>query len=351
MRSSRPKPLHLLCGRPMVIHVLDSLMGVEVDRVVLVVGHHAEWVMKELNEIAPKKLDLHYVEQLVQNGTGDAVSIALSSLPEELSDDADDADVLILPGDIPLLEPSTVEALLEQHRTSEAAATVLTVELDDPTGYGRIVRDRHEKVRRVVEQSDATAEERAIREVNTSVYCFRTALLGPALRRITDSNVQGEYYLTDVVQVLADAGHRVETLLAPDAAPAVGVNDRAQLASAEVELRRRINEQWMRSGVTMIDPVHTYVDVSVQLASDVSLHPGTRLQGNTSIAHGAEIGPDTQLIDCVVDEGASVSRTVATRATIGSHARVGPFVVLHPGVEVAPGQVIGPFTEITRDKG
>lgn len=352
MHSRRPKPLHLLAGRPMLNHVLDSLTSVVPKWVVLVVGHEAERVVRELNDSSPPKLPLHYVEQAVANGTGGAVSIALSSLPEELSDDAEDADVMILPGDVPLIEASTVAGLLARHRETGAAATLLTVELVDPTGYGRIVRDRHGNVRRIVEQADATEEERSITEVNTSVYCFRTGLLGPALRRITDANAQGEYYLTDVIGVLAEAGHRVETMIAPDAAPAVGVNDRAQLAAAETELRRRINEHWMRAGVTMIDPSTTYVDPSVRLSSDVCLHPGTRLQGQTVIDESAEIGPSSWLIDCTVGTGATVIRTDARQASIGPGATVGPYVVLNPGSRVEQGATLGPFfTGTPHDEG
>lgn len=353
MRSGRPKPLHRLAGRPMLNHVLDSLTAVDVRWVVLVVGHEAERVVKEINEASPPRLPLHYVEQPVANGTGDAVSMALSSLPEELSDEAEEADMIILPGDIPLIEPSTVSALVSHHRQTGAAATLLTVDLADPTGYGRVVRDRHGNVHRIVEQPDATEEERAITEVNTSVYCFRTGLLGPSLRRITDANVQGEYYLTDVVEVLSEAGHHVETMLAPNAAPAVGVNDRVQLAAAEAELRRRINERWMRAGVTMIDPLATYIDTGVTLAEDVCIHPGTRLQGRTVIDRSAEVGPDSWLIDCSVGSGAIVSRTDARQATIGAGSVVGPYVTLPPGSEVGPGEkLVSAFIQTTEhDEG
>jgi bifunctional UDP-N-acetylglucosamine pyrophosphorylase / glucosamine-1-phosphate N-acetyltransferase len=346
MRSARPKPLHLLCGRPMVIHVLDAIEGIAIDWVCLVVGHGAERVVKTLNDAAPADLGLHYVEQAVQRGTGDAVAIALNSLPEDLSDETEDADLLVLPGDTPLLERSTVAAMIERHRSTGAAATMLTAIAPDPTGYGRVVRDKNGRLLRVVEDRDASDDERAIDEVNTSVYCFRTSLLGASLRRITDNNDQGELLLTDVIEILADAGHRVESVMAPDVGWAVGVNDRAQLAVAEAELRRRINEKWMLSGVTMIDPLRTYIDSGVRLANDVCIHPNTRLQGSTQVGEGAEIGPDTYLMDCSVEAGAVVSRTDGREASIGSNAHVGPFVVLEPGAEVAPGQTVAPFTRL-----
>ena len=346
MRSERPKPLHQLCGQAMVVHVLNALSSVEVDWAVLVVGHGAERVVKKLNDAAPSQWSLHYVEQAEQNGTGDAVSIALSSLPEHVSDDAEDADILILPGDTPLLRPQTVADLVEQHRRTEAAATVLTVRVDDPTGYGRIIRDRHDKVRRIVEQADASPEEAMVDEINTSVYCFRTSLLGPALRRINPANAQGEYYLTDVIHVLAEAGHPVDTMMAMDPSEAAGVNDRVQLAEAEAELRFRINEKWMRAGVTMIDPAQTYIDVGVELAEDVTLLPNTWLQGTTRVQRGAEIGPDTRLIDCAVGEDAVVTRSEGRMASIGRSANVGPYVVLAPGAEVAEGAEVAPFSRV-----
>lgn len=350
MKSSRPKPLHLLCGRPMVVHVLDSLRGVSTDWAVMVVGHGAERVVKTLSDSA-MQMPLHYVEQTTQNGTGDAVAIAMASLPEKVSDEADDADILILPGDTPLLEADTVAALIERHRATDAAATLLTVNTPQPTGYGRIVRDSQRRVRRIVEERDANDDEKAIEEVNAGVYCFKTSLLGPALRRLNTNNAQGELLLTDAIQLLADAGHRVETATAPDIAWAVGVNDRSQLAAAEAEMRRRINEGWMREGVTMIDPEHTYVDMDVLLSHDVCLRPNTRLTGKTTIAEGAEIGPDTHLTDTVVGRAAVVRGTTAELGTIGEAALVGPFVVMDPGAEVGNGEIVRPFTHVTASEG
>lgn len=350
MKSSRPKPLHVLCGRPMVVHVLDSLREVSTDWAVMVVGHGAERVVKTLNDAA-MEMPLHYVEQADQRGTGDAVAIAMASLPESVSDEADHADILILPGDTPLLESSTVAELVARHRDSGAAATLLTVQTSSPAGYGRIVRNKHGQVRRIVEERDADEQERAIEEVNAGVYCFRTSLLGVALRRIDTSNAQGELLLTDAIELLAEAGHRIETATAGDIAWAVGVNDRSQLAAAEAELRRRINDDWMRRGVTMVDPLNTYVDMDVVLAPDVCIHPGTRLAGATNVMNGAELGPDTELIDSSVGRGAVVRQSRAEMATIGDGAIVGPFAALDPGSEVPPGAVVGPFTHVKASEG
>ncbi len=339
MRSSRPKPLHLLCGRPMVLHVLDALAALRVDRVVVVVGHRGEWVTKTLVDLAPSDLEIQFVEQPAQRGTGDATAVALTGLPEN---DADDGDVVVLPGDTPLLRPPTLAALVRFHRQHDAGATLLTAEVHEPAGYGRIVHGRDGMVARVVEESDATVEERAIREVNTSIYCFRRSLLAPALRRLSPSNAQGEYYLTDVAAVLYEAGYRVQSLVLDDPMEAAGVNDRAQLAVAEAELRDRINERWMRKGVTMWDPERTYVDAGVRLAPDVSLLPGVVLRGECTVGEGAEIGPHAVLQDTSVGEGAKVGPCAATDAVIGARAVVGPFVTLGPGAVVPDGEVVAP---------
>ncbi len=215
MRSTRPKPLHLLCGRPMLLHVLAALSGCDINRTVVVVGHGAEAVTKKVQELGSSALRISFVEQLVQRGTGDAVLVGMTAF---IDDDLDESgDLLVLPGDTPLLRCETVAALVRQHRETGAAATLLTARLQDPTGYGRISRDRNGNVARVVEHGDATPEELEIDEINTSIYCFRRDLLAPALRRLSPENAQGEYYLTDVVSVLHDAGYPVGSFVIPDA--------------------------------------------------------------------------------------------------------------------------------------
>ena len=341
MRSTRPKPLHRLCGRPMVLHVLDALAELPLARVVVVVGHRGEWVTKTLVEHAPPHVDIVFVEQLEQRGTGDAMVVALGGLPDE-DERGSEGDVVVLPGDTPLLRPATLAALVRHHRSTDAAATLLTAVVDDPTGYGRVVRGRDDAVARVVEHGDATDAEREVREVNTSIYCFRRSVLAPALRRLRPVNAQGEYYLTDVIGVLHDAGHRVVSLAVDDTMEVAGVNDRAQLAVAEAELRDRINERWMRRGVTMWDPEHTYIDAETVLGTDVVLLPGVILQGACRIDDHAEIGPNTHLVDTEVGEGAVVTSSVCRRCAIGTDARVGPFAVLDEGSKVPPGGTVPP---------
>jgi bifunctional UDP-N-acetylglucosamine pyrophosphorylase/glucosamine-1-phosphate N-acetyltransferase len=341
MRSSRPKPLHLLCGKAMVLYVLDSLADVGLGRAVVVVGHGAERVTKKLSESAAD-LPIEFVEQHVQRGTGDAVSVALTAFADDDLLDDGDADVLVLPGDTPLLRQGTIAALVEAHRASGAACTMLTSVVLDPTGYGRVVRGKDDRVVRVVEHRDATEDELDIAEINTSIYCFRRSLLTPALRRVTPDNTQGEYYLTDVVQVLAEGGHRVSAVVCDDELETQGVNDRPQLARAEAELRRRTNEAWLRAGVTMVDPATTYVDTTVRLAADVTLFPGVVLQGSTVIGEASEIGPGSRLVDCVVGARTEIEATVARDADIGDDCVVGPFAALAPGAVVASGTRTGP---------
>ncbi len=343
MRSAIPKPLHRLCGRAMVLHVLDALAELAIERVVVVVGYHSVEVTKTLQAEAPLTMRLEFVEQVRPLGTGDAAAVGLTGLPEGYGPDLDAGDLIVLPGDAPLVRPRTLAALVREHRQASAAATLLTARLKDPTGYGRVVRGRDGRVARIVEHVEASPEELAIDEVGTSIYCFRHAVLAPALRRLSPNNAQGEYYLTDAVAVLSNAGYPVHSYVVDDPIEAAGVNDRAQLAAAEAELRERINERWMRRGVTMRDPGQTYVDASVVLEEDVTLLPGTVLEGSTRIGRGAVIGPSTHLIDCEVGAGARVTNSVGTQAYIGEEAVVGPFASLAPRTRLAPRALAGPF--------
>jgi bifunctional UDP-N-acetylglucosamine pyrophosphorylase/glucosamine-1-phosphate N-acetyltransferase len=327
----------------MILHVLDAMAEIDVRRVVVVVGHRAEWVTKTLVQHAPATMEIEFVEQLSRTGTGDALAVGLTGLPH---DDEEVEDVVVLPGDTPLLRPQTLAALVRQHRTEEAGATILAAVVENPTGYGRIVYDKDGGVARVVEEIDATDEEKEIDEVNTSIYCFRRSILAPTLRRLSPANAQGEYYLTDAVAVLQSAGYSVRSLVLADSMEAAGVNDRAQLAVAEAELRDRINERWMRRGVTMWDPERTYVDAASRLEADVSLLPGVVLRGGCVVGAGSEIGPNAVLTDTVVGRNAVVAESVCSRATIGGGAQVGPYCVLEPGAEVPEGSQIGPHTVV-----
>ncbi len=343
MRSTRPKPLHLLCGRAMVLYVLDALPAPELERAVVVVGHGAERVTKKLTEDSAG-LRLEFVEQHQQRGTGDALAVGLTGLPEDDDHDDDERDVIVLPGDTPLLRRETVAALIAEHRHSGAACTILTARLEDPTGYGRIVRvGNDDRIQRIVEHADAAPDELEIDEINTGIFCFRRSLLAPALRLVHPDNAQGEYYLTDVVEVLAEAGHKVVSVVAPDPTETRGVNDRAQLAAAETGLRERTNREWLARGVTMVDPAATYIDTTVNLAHDVTIFPGAILQGRTDIGQGVEIGPGCRLVDCTVGEHTTLQHTVGLLSEVGADCEVGPYAVLEPGSRISPGTRTGPF--------
>jgi bifunctional UDP-N-acetylglucosamine pyrophosphorylase/glucosamine-1-phosphate N-acetyltransferase len=326
----------------MVLYVLDAAAQDNVSATVVVVGHDATWVEKELSENARAGVALNFVEQNEQLGTGHAVSVALSSINDAMGDV--DGDVLILPGDAPLLRRSTVARLLASHHESDAALTVLSALMDDPTGYGRIVHAKDGALERIVEERDASEAERLISEINTSIMVVRQSLLGPALRKVDRQNAQNEYYLTDLVSVLHEMGHRTTALLLDDASEAVGVNDRLQLARAEQVLRRRINDQWLARGVTMWNPEDTYIDADVELATEVSLLPGTILKGHCVIGRGAQIGPHAVLVDVEVGENARLGTVEATRARVGAEARVASFVVLSPGTEIASGEIVTTLT-------
>lgn len=340
MRSTRPKPLHVLCGKAMLVYVLDALADCKLDRVVVVVGRGGERVAKKLQDESPAHV-VEFVEQVHPAGTGDAVAAALTSFGDE--DDLDDPDVLVLPGDTPLLRPATIAALAEEHDRTGAVVTVLTARPTDRSGYARVVRGKGDRVVALVDPDDATEDQLAIAEVSSGVYCFRRSLLAPALRRVLPRPGVREYFLSDVVQVLAETGHPIATFEVDDPTEVVGVNDRVQLAAAEGELRRRTNLAWLRRGVTMLDPDRTYIDTTVEIGHDVTLFPGTMLQGRTVVGEGSEIGPDTRLEDSEVGRRCTVGHSVATRATIGDDCVIGPYAALAPGATIESGSVTGPF--------
>lgn len=349
MRSETPKVLHPLAGRPMLAHLVDALTALSIekmhiDRVVVVVGHGAQRVTTMLQDAISTSTPVDFVEQPVQRGTGDATAVALSAFSQDAGIDED--DVVVLVADVPLLRTETIKELVLLHRESDAAATLLTMHLEDPTGYGRIVRDARGQVARIVEQSDADESELAITEVNPAIYCFKRSLLAPALRRLTATNAQGEYYLTDVIGVLREAGHSVAALTADDHLECMGVNDRVQLSAAERVLRERINTRWMREGVTMVDPSATYIDASVTLEADVRLLPGTILEGDTRVASGAIIGPNSRLINTQVGERSVVQSTNARDSEIGPDCTVGPYASLRPGTRLAAGVHVGTYVEL-----
>ncbi|GLW26421.1 bifunctional UDP-N-acetylglucosamine diphosphorylase/glucosamine-1-phosphate N-acetyltransferase GlmU [Microbispora triticiradicis] len=336
MKSKTPKVLHEVCGRALVDHMLAAARGLTPERLVVVIGHAREQVGPHLAETAP---DARTVVQEKRNGTGHAVRTALEA------EGPIEGTILVTYGDTPLLRAETLAALLERHAADGNAVTVLTAVVPDPTGYGRIVRDGSGAVLEIVEEKDASPEQRAISEMNSGVYAFDGALLADGLRRIGAANAQGEEYLTDVLAILREDGHRVGAHVAADHAEVEGVNDRVQLAFVRRVLNDRILEAHMRAGVTVVDPAGTWVDAGVVMEPDVVIHPGTQLRGATRIGAGAEVGPGSTLTDTVVGEEAVVRNTVADGAEIGAGATVGPFAYLRPGTVLGRGGKIGAYVE------
>ena len=335
MKSARPKVLHTIAGRSMIAHALSAAHALAPQRLVVVVGHGREQVEAHLAEIAPSAT-IAVQEQML--GTGDAVRAGLSVLPDV------EGVVVVTSGDVPLLEGQTLVDLVAAHVAAGNAATVLTASVPDATGYGRIVRDG-DQIARIVEQADATDAERRIAEINTGIYVFDAGRLRDGLAGLRDANAQGEYYLTDVVALIRTAGGRVGAHELDDYLQTEGVNDRVQLAERAAEMNRRILRRWMLDGVTIVDPATTWIHADVDLAEDVTLLPGTSLEGATSIERGAVIGPDTTLVDVEVGENATVVRTQATLSEIGPGATVGPFSFLRPGTRMAASSKIGAFVE------
>ena len=336
MKSATPKMLHPLLGRTLLGHVLHAAGAAAAERTVVVVGHKAEQVAAHLTEIAPSATP---VLQAEQNGTGHAVRIALEAVPEVAG------TVVVLNADVPLLRPETVAALLTAHEQGQFGATVLAAVVPDPIGLGRIVRDAAGNLERIVEERDASAEIRAIREINAGIYAFDAGLLREALGKLSADNDQGEEYLTDVFGALAAVGQPVGVHVAADAEETLGCNDRAQLAGLRALLRDRVNAAWMRAGVSILDPATTWIDVTVSLSPDAEIDQNSQLLGATSVAAGAIIGPDTTLIDTVVGEGAVVLRTHSIGAEIGPAATVGPFSFLRPGTRLGRKAKVGGFVE------
>ncbi len=339
MRSSLPKMLHPVCGRAMVAWPVLAAREAGAGRVAAIVSPGVD--------IAAGLPDgVETVEQPQPDGTGGAVRAALT-----LIEDAE--TVLVLSGDVPLLSAGVISELLDAHSASGAAATMLTIELEDPGSYGRVVRDAAGGVERVVEAKtagDATAEQLAIREINAGTYVFGAGPLAEALGGLSNDNAQGEYYLPDVLPALRAAGHAVGAHLTGDLAVTMGVNNRVDLAAVEGEARARILERHMLAGVTVVDPASTWVDADVEIAADARIEPGTSLRGATAVGAGATVGPLSTLIDSRVGERAAIPHSYLVECEVGEGATVGPFAYLRPGAELAAGAKAGTFVEVKNSR-
>jgi len=334
MKSDLPKVLHRAAGRTLLDWVLAATGPLDADETVVVIGHGADAVADALPDGATS------VVQEPQLGTGDAVRVGLGGCRTEPD------TVLIVPGDMPLLRAGTLARVVTEHATAGAAATVLTVTMDDPTGYGRIERDG-DQVTGIIEERDADADQRAVREVNTSVYAFDAALLSSALDRLGTTNSQGEYYLTDVIGILHGDGHRVNAVAA-DVAEGAGVNSHVHLAAVAGVLRGRINESLMSDGVAMVDPSRVYIDAGVDVAPGAVIYPGVHLEGSSSVGERAQVGPDVHARDTAIAAGATVRYSVLDGASVGPDATVGPFSFLRPGADLRDRSKAGAFVEIKK---
>lgn len=338
MKSATPKVLHQICGRSLVGHVLAAARELKPANLVVVVGHAREQVTAHLTETDPA---VRTAVQEQQNGTGHAVRMGLEELGAEVT-----GTVVVVCGDTPLLTADTLRALAETHHADGNAVTVLTAEVPDATGYGRIVRDASSgAVTAIVEHKDASAEQRAIREINSGVFAFDGRLLADALTKVRKNNSQGEEYLTDVLGILREAGHRVGASVAGDHREIAGINNRVQLAEARRILNDRLLTLAMLDGVTVVDPATTWVDVTVTFERDAVVHPGTQLTGATHLAEGAEVGPHSRLKDTKVGAGARVENTVSDGAVVGAEATVGPYAYLRPGTRLGAKGKIGTYVE------
>lgn len=338
MKSATPKVLHELCGRSLVGHVLAASRELDPEHLVVVVGHAREQVTAHLGEIDPA---VRTAVQAQQNGTGHAVRMALEELGGPV-----EGTVVVVCGDTPLLTGGTLSALAATHAADGNAVTVLTAEVPDATGYGRIVRDGASgAVTAIVEHKDASESQRAIREINSGVFAFDGQLLADALGKVRTDNSQGEEYLTDVLGILREAGHRVGASVAADHREIAGINNRVQLAEARRILNDRLLTAAMLSGVTVVDPASTWIDVSVTFEQDAVVLPGTQLLGATHLGEGAEVGPNSRLRDTRVGAGSRVDNTVADGAVVGAGASVGPFAYLRPGTRLGAKGKIGTYVE------
>ncbi|HJV16992.1 MAG TPA: bifunctional UDP-N-acetylglucosamine diphosphorylase/glucosamine-1-phosphate N-acetyltransferase GlmU [Bacillales bacterium] len=336
MKSKLYKVLHPVCGKPMVMHVVDQIEKLNIQEIVTVIGHGAEKVKAQLGEQSK------YALQEKQLGTAHAVMQAKDVLGDK------EGITIVVCGDTPLIKAETMEALFDQHIKSSAKASILTAKLADPTGYGRIIRNETGLVEKIVEHKDATDAERSITEINTGTYCFDNQALFAALELVSNNNAQGEYYLPDVIEILKKQSEIVTAYQTSEFEETLGINDRKALAEAYQIMRNRINENHMKNGVTIIDPSNTYIDADVEIGMDTIIYPGTIIKGKTIIGEDCQIGPNTEMDSCQVGDATVVRQSVALKSTIGSHINIGPFAHIRPESVIRDKAKIGNFVEIKK---
>ncbi len=336
MKSKLPKVLHKLCGKPMLSYVIDSVIIAGVEKTVVVVGYGADLVAQEVKDTAQVAF------QAEQLGTAHALMQAAPFLKDF------SGQLLVLCGDVPLIEARSLTKLVESHRAAGTVATVLTAEMEDPAGYGRVIRDGMGRVARIVEQKDASPEEKLVREVNTGIYCFETAGLFDALNKVTPANAQGEYYLTDIIGMYVRRGLPVGAVVLDDPREMTGINDRVQLAEVERYIRGRVLDDLMKSGVTVMDPSSTFVDRNARIGRDTVIYPFTIIEGDTVIGEECIIGPGSRLVNTCMGSGVSVQYSIVIDSQVGDNCSIGPFAYLRPETRLGQGVKVGDFVEIKK---
>jgi len=336
MKSKLYKVLHPVLGRPMVQHVITHLKSIQLDEVVTVVGYGADKVTEHLRD------ESKFVVQEEQLGTGHAVLKA-----EDLLKDKEGTTIVVC-GDTPLITEETYKELFNYHERNETKATILTAKAPNPKGYGRVIRNGQNEVERIVEHKDADDKERSVDEINTGTYCFDNKALFDALKEVSNDNAQGEYYLPDVTGILREKGEKISAFLTPNFEETLGVNDRVALAQAEKVMKQRINEKHMRNGVTIKDMDNTYIEPNVKIEQDVIIYPGSILSGDTTIKAGAQIGPYTEVINCVVGKDTAVRQSVLEDSQIGDHVKIGPYAHIRPDSNIRDEVKVGNFVEIKK---
>jgi bifunctional UDP-N-acetylglucosamine pyrophosphorylase/glucosamine-1-phosphate N-acetyltransferase len=332
MMSDLPKVAHTAAGRTLIGWVLESVRSLDPVSTVVVVGHGADQVTKVLPASAIVAI------QETQLGTGHATQVGLDAVPSFHPTDT----VVVLYGDMPLLTEGLISDMAEM--ASEASAVMVTADLDDPSGYGRVLRDADGGVAGVIEDRDCTVEQRLIKEINAGVYAFQAGALEESLKGVSNDNAQGEYYLTDVVGILVEKGDRLQAVKA-SAQEVMGINSQDQLSEARKALQQRTNQRLMESGVEMLDPDRTYIDETVRVEPGARIYPGVHMEGSTSVGAGTQIGPDTFLVDSTIGRGARIWYSVLRSAEVGDDCEVGPYASLRPGTVLEKGAKAGTFVE------